>query len=114
VNSTGFLWATLNRSLFPRLVLFNVRDGTRWDIHTTLPKSRALIEGVLRAKYTAKEPVSDEEFLRRCVLVQDEGRAIIEQLKYPKSRPLKQPGERQETKLVKRRGRPSKTMTSNI
>jgi hypothetical protein len=65
----AFLWVMLNGGInapFPRIVLFNVRDGTRWDIETTLDEARQLIEGVLRSKYTSKAGISDEEFLQQC------------------------------------------------
>jgi hypothetical protein len=65
----AFLWVMLNGGIdtpFPRIVLFNVRDGTRWDIETTLAEARQLIAGVLRSKYTSKVPISHVEFLQQC------------------------------------------------
>lgn len=71
----GFLWtmsqpkSKLKRNpvvIFPRIVLFNVRTGAKWEITTTQDRARALIEGVLRAKYTSKGESSVNDFLDEC------------------------------------------------
>ncbi|EJD47873.1 P-loop containing nucleoside triphosphate hydrolase protein [Auricularia subglabra TFB-10046 SS5] len=54
---------------FPRIVLFNVRTGAKWEVQTTAERARALIEGVLRAKYTSKGESSFEEFVADCMKV---------------------------------------------
>jgi len=51
------------RPVFPRVVLLNVRTGEKWEIVTTAKRARKLIEGVLRAKYTAKGETTEMEFL---------------------------------------------------
>jgi hypothetical protein len=78
----GFLWTSKHgrNALFPRLVLFNVRYGARWDIHTTFDEAKALIEGVLRAKYTAHGQTPLDVFLRRCEGVRGEVEAVVEKL----------------------------------
>lgn len=55
-------------SPLPRIILFNVRDGERWEI---LPKDgvaslRSVVEELLRAKYTTRGISTTEEFLRKC------------------------------------------------
>jgi hypothetical protein len=65
----GLLWAMQHAASgapFPRIVLFNIRDGTRWDIEATLKEARQLIEGVLHAKYTTKGQSPTEIFLEQC------------------------------------------------
>jgi hypothetical protein len=73
----GYLWATTEaakrlsgkarrKSHFPRLILFNIRDGAKWEISTTHADAMALTEGLLRAKYTATGEVSTPSFLQRC------------------------------------------------
>jgi hypothetical protein len=69
----GLLWAAKYADApFPRLLLFNVRDGARWEIVTTREKARSFVEDLLRAKYTVTKPVDDEEFLRLCGKTMDE------------------------------------------
>ncbi|KAI0889382.1 P-loop containing nucleoside triphosphate hydrolase protein [Annulohypoxylon maeteangense] len=71
----AYLWA-LKRGLpeLPRVVLFNLRDGERWEI--TSPSGTAgvkkLLQDVLRAKFSTEKKVSTEEFLRNCRRVRDE------------------------------------------
>ncbi|POS68630.1 hypothetical protein DHEL01_v212976 [Diaporthe helianthi] len=53
----------------PGIVLFNVRDGERWEIH---PKDgteslRNVVEEVLRAKHTSRGMPTTEEFLEKCI-----------------------------------------------
>ncbi|KAK2624654.1 hypothetical protein QTJ16_005847 [Diplocarpon rosae] len=52
----------------PRIILFNIRDGEKWEI---LPKSgavslRSVVEEVLRAKYTTRNNLTTDEFLKKC------------------------------------------------
>lgn len=54
---------------FPRVILFNVRTGAKWEIKTTTDRAQQLIEGVLRAKYTSKGESSPEEFVKTCANV---------------------------------------------
>jgi hypothetical protein len=74
----GFRWfdeqpAELQKVLkFPRLVLFNVRDGTKWEIAMTFEKATTFAREVLRARDTGDEGVSDADFLERCRQVREE------------------------------------------
>ncbi|KAG8768470.1 hypothetical protein FS842_007920 [Serendipita sp. 407] len=74
----GYLWCAqrgLNmkrKPVFPKLIVFNVRDGAKWEISTTVDNARALIEGLLRAKYTAKGESPTQEFLEKCRKVREE------------------------------------------
>lgn len=49
---------------FPRLILFNVRDGAISEIRTTRQNVLDLVEGLLRAKYTITGETSTDDFLR--------------------------------------------------
>lgn len=75
----GFLWADARRA-FPRLVLFNVRDGTRWDVETTREGACALVEGVLRAKFTVKGQTSTVDFLQTCARIRAEVEGTLERV----------------------------------
>ncbi|KZV99986.1 P-loop containing nucleoside triphosphate hydrolase protein [Exidia glandulosa HHB12029] len=74
----GYLWTVTQPKTrlqrhpivhFPRLVLFNVRTGAKWEIKTTQDRARSLIEGVLREKYTSKGESAVDEFLKDCATV---------------------------------------------
>jgi hypothetical protein len=89
----GFLWAMRSAAYgmpFPRIVLFNVRDGARWDIETTLEEAGQLIEGVLRAKYTTKGQSPTEVFLSQCEATRKDVEMVVEQFV---PRPTKVPDE---------------------
>ena len=71
----AYLWA-LDRqrgeqgdvSPLPRIILFNVRDGEKWEI---IPKGgaaglRNVVEEVLRAKYSTRDTLTTDEFLEKC------------------------------------------------
>ncbi|KAG8834894.1 hypothetical protein FRC17_006441 [Serendipita sp. 399] len=68
----GYLWCAQKTSKrprkpnFPKLIVFNVRDGAKWEISTTFEDAYALIEGLLRAKYTSKGEISTPDFLEKC------------------------------------------------
>jgi len=69
----GYLWSAQRAeegSQFPRLVLFNVQDGTKWKVITTFDNASAFVKEVLRLKDTPE--VSDESFLARCKEIRDE------------------------------------------
>ncbi|KAK7754607.1 hypothetical protein SLS62_003390 [Diatrype stigma] len=73
--SYAYLWAKNYRTaILPRIVLFNVRDGEKWEI--TAPGGvaglRGVIEGVLRAKYTQKGVEPTEVFLKKCAKAREE------------------------------------------
>lgn len=72
----AYLWALRTQrgkrsglSPLPRIILFNVRDGEKWEI---LPKGgvaslRNVVEEVLRAKYSTRGTLTTDEFLKKCV-----------------------------------------------
>lgn len=66
----GWLWAKANAALgvpFPRLRLFNARTGECREIKDmSMQAADKFVEGLLRAKYQARQPLSDEEFLSQC------------------------------------------------
>ncbi|KZT26156.1 P-loop containing nucleoside triphosphate hydrolase protein [Neolentinus lepideus HHB14362 ss-1] len=63
----GYLWMSeKRRTLMPRMVLFNVRDGAKWEIQATPDAARQVIEKVLLAKYESRHTCSDEEFEKQC------------------------------------------------
>ncbi|KAJ7278838.1 P-loop containing nucleoside triphosphate hydrolase protein [Mycena rebaudengoi] len=62
----AYLWAVKNRkTVMPRVVLFNVRDGMKLQIEGTVEGVRALMEGVLRAKYTSRGEAPTKQFLKQ-------------------------------------------------
>jgi hypothetical protein len=61
----GLLWADSHPDApFPRLLLFNVRDGERWEISTTKEEAREFVVGLLLAK-RATVKLTDDEFRRQ-------------------------------------------------
>lgn len=71
----AYLWATKHGSTtLPRTVVFNVRDGEKWEI--TAPGGvaglRRVIEQVLRAKYTQKGVEPTDVFLEKCARAREE------------------------------------------
>ncbi|KAH8821966.1 P-loop containing nucleoside triphosphate hydrolase protein [Xylogone sp. PMI_703] len=52
----------------PRIVLYNVRDGEKWEIipHKGREGLRGMIESILRLKYTIREEMEYEEFIDMC------------------------------------------------
>jgi len=70
----GHLWSVKHAGTMPRIMLYNVRNNEKWEIS---PKDsqvglRVLVEEVLRAKYTSRKGMSDEEFLDICAKARDE------------------------------------------
>ncbi|KXJ84766.1 hypothetical protein Micbo1qcDRAFT_181372 [Microdochium bolleyi] len=68
------LWATKHDGGMPKVMLYNVRDGEKWEISPKNPAAgmQPLVEEVLRAKYTSKGKISDEEFLNECAKIREE------------------------------------------
>ncbi|KAH7012620.1 P-loop containing nucleoside triphosphate hydrolase protein [Microdochium trichocladiopsis] len=58
----------------PNVVLYNVRDGEKWEISPMDPAVglQKLVEEVLRAKYTSRRMLSDDEFLDVCATARKE------------------------------------------
>ncbi|KAH7036040.1 P-loop containing nucleoside triphosphate hydrolase protein [Microdochium trichocladiopsis] len=73
------LWAARNEGDIPRVMLYNIRNGEKWEIS---PKDgvgslHLLVDEVLRAKYTSRPLLSDEEFLDRCAKVRKEVEGLL-------------------------------------
>lgn len=71
----GYLWArTHGTAVPPRIVLFNVRDGERWEVSAPggVKGLRAVVEAVLRAKYTQKGREPTDAFLEKCARAREE------------------------------------------
>lgn len=75
VCTYAYLWSIRHRAEnLPRIVLFNVRDGEKWEITSRngVAGLRSLIEDVLRAKYTTTGEPTTHEFLKQCAKIQAE------------------------------------------
>ncbi|KAI1441775.1 P-loop containing nucleoside triphosphate hydrolase protein [Annulohypoxylon stygium] len=71
----AYLWSLKHKMReLPSIILFNLRDGERWEI--TSPSGVAgvkiLLQDVLRAKYSTEDKTTTEEFLESCRRVRDE------------------------------------------
>ena len=76
----GLLWAIEHPDApFPRLLLFNVLDGERWEISTTKEEAQEFVEGVIRAKRT-RTKLTDDEFRSQCENTSDEAQAIVDMM----------------------------------
>lgn len=65
----AYLWAQEHESSsLPRIVLFNVRDGEKWEITARKGAAgmKALVQDVLRAKYSVRDKITTDAFLQRC------------------------------------------------
>jgi hypothetical protein len=63
----GYLWCNKVRKT-PRIVLFNVRDGEKWEI---VPREgaaslEAVVKEIVVAKYTTEDTLTTDEFLKKC------------------------------------------------
>lgn len=73
----GYLWSVKHKQpTLPRIVLFNTRDGDKWEIdaHEGVVGMRKLIEELLRVKYTsrASETTDHEAFLKKGFEIREE------------------------------------------
>jgi hypothetical protein len=69
----GYLWHREHKNRrFPQVVLFNVRSGEKWIIESTPENMKALVEGLIRIKYTLKKEESEQSFLTACKTAKDE------------------------------------------
>jgi hypothetical protein len=52
----------------PRIILFNVRDGEKWEIvpRNGMASLRDVVEETLVAKYSSKDTLTTDEFLEKC------------------------------------------------
>ncbi|KAF9024806.1 P-loop containing nucleoside triphosphate hydrolase protein [Hymenopellis radicata] len=76
----GHVIQTTEDIVFPRLVLYNVRNNEKWEIVTTREGAWKAIVEVLTAKYTSAGKSSTEAFLARCATVREEAEALVAQL----------------------------------
>jgi len=63
------LWCqTHRRPTPPRIILFNVRDGEKWDIvpRDGVASLRRVVEETLVAKYSTNDTLTTDEFLEKC------------------------------------------------
>lgn len=80
----GFLWAEKHPNApFPRLLLFNVLDGERWEISTTKEEAKEFVLGVVRAKGT-RTKLTDDEFRREYEKTSDEARSLVDKMPWSK------------------------------
>jgi hypothetical protein len=76
----GLLWVNQHPDApFPRLLLFNVLDGERWEISTAKEEALKFVVGVFRAKHTNTK-LTDDEFLQQCKRTSDEAQAIVDRI----------------------------------
>ena len=76
----GLLWAITHPDApFPRLLLFNVLDGERWEISTTKEEAQEFVEGVIRTKRT-RTKLTDDEFRIQYESTSDEAQAIVDRM----------------------------------
>ncbi|ROV90085.1 hypothetical protein VMCG_09792 [Cytospora schulzeri] len=79
VCTYAYIWSIKNRAEdLPRIILFNVRDGEKWEITSRngIAGLKSLIEAVLRAKYTTKGAPTTDEFLKLCSKTQAEVQSL--------------------------------------
>lgn len=65
----AYLWCYKHeRPVPPRIVLFNVRDGEKWDIvpREGVASLRRVVEETLIAKYSTNDRLTTDEFLKKC------------------------------------------------
>lgn len=65
----AYLWSKKHaRKTPPRIILFNVRDGEKWEIVPLdgVASLRRLVEETLVAKYSTTGKLTTDEFLRKC------------------------------------------------
>jgi hypothetical protein len=65
----AYLWSNQHgREKPPGIVLFNVRDGEKWEIapRDGIASLRAVVEATLVAKYSTRDTLTTDEFLQKC------------------------------------------------
>lgn len=82
VSAYAYLWTAKHKGeSLPRILLFNVRDGEKWEIVARDGREglRCLVEEVLRAKYsTSGGEMPTDEFLKKCTETREEVEALWE------------------------------------
>ncbi|KAI1460463.1 P-loop containing nucleoside triphosphate hydrolase protein [Annulohypoxylon moriforme] len=71
----AYLWAFKHKlSALPRVILFNLRDGERWEITSPagIAGVKSLLQDVLRAKFSTEGEISTDKFLENCRRVREE------------------------------------------
>ncbi|CAI6332736.1 unnamed protein product [Periconia digitata] len=69
VCSYAYIWCTQHqRQSPPKILLFNVRDGEKWEIvpRGGVDSLRKVVEEALTAKYSTAKTLTTEEFLKKC------------------------------------------------
>ncbi|KAF2128239.1 P-loop containing nucleoside triphosphate hydrolase protein [Dothidotthia symphoricarpi CBS 119687] len=65
----AYLWSNQHkRDIPPRIILFNVRDGEKWEIvpREGVASLRNVVEETLVAKYSTEHTLTTDEFLKKC------------------------------------------------
>lgn len=84
VSTYAYLWAVKHGiepwQRLPRVLLFNIRDGEKWEITARGGRDglRRLVEGVLKAKYSTGGGMPTDEFLKKCTKTKKEVEAFWE------------------------------------
>lgn len=79
-SAYAYLWAARHgwEQGLPRILLFNVRDGEKWEItpRDGVDGLRCLLEEVLRAKYSNRGDIPTDEFLQKGAETREEIEAL--------------------------------------
>jgi len=78
------LWSQKHRRPTPpRIILFNVRDGEKWDIvpQDGVASLRRVVEETLVAKYSTNDTLTTDEFLKKCAKAKAEVEKSFEENK---------------------------------
>lgn len=65
----AYLWSTKHKRVTPpRIILFNIRDGEKWEIvpRDGVASLRDVVEETLIAKFSSKKTMTTDEFLKKC------------------------------------------------
>ncbi|KAF2796257.1 P-loop containing nucleoside triphosphate hydrolase protein [Melanomma pulvis-pyrius CBS 109.77] len=65
----AYLWSNEHkREKPPQIILFNIRDGEKWEIapHNGVASLRGVVEETLVAKFSTKDTLTTDEFLKKC------------------------------------------------
>lgn len=71
----AYLWSNkLKRGVPPRIILFNVRDGEKWEMtpRDGVASLRRLLEKTLVAKFSTTDILTTDEFLEKCARTRTE------------------------------------------
>jgi hypothetical protein len=80
----AYLWSNEHkRETPPRIILFNVRDGEKWEIvpQKGMASLRDVVEETLVAKYSTKDTITTDEFLKKCAMTRAEVENSYKKLK---------------------------------